>query len=187
MSVTNSLHFIEELTEALELFLNSDEGFKRRLKPFPVFMGGPVPYPGPGPYPPPNLVYDPSGWSESKGYNTSRLPGRELVEISVPDFFVLTVGLRKNLDFYVELRKAEKPCLRVEMPFEVFKDMALGKEKVVWSLADEKNKVEYERGIGFSDWITILGVIGKIQELMEFDPDLRGFLENLNWNVSGGM
>jgi len=172
-------NFVKEFAKRLEQFLNGDDGFKRRLKPFPVFMGGPVPYPGPGPYPPPNLAYDPFGWSKAKGYKTSILPGRELVELDVPNLFVLTVGLRKDLYFYVELRKAEKPCLRVEMPFEVFKDMALGKEKVIWSLADERNKVEYEEGIGLSDWITILGVIGKIQELMEFDPELRELLEKL--------
>lgn len=170
---------INKFYEAYEKFLNEDPELKRRLRPYPTFCGGPTPYPGPGPYPPPNIAMDPTGWSKAKGYPTTILKGRELVEFIVPNAFRFTVSLREDGTFYVAERPATKPCLRVEMPLDLFKDMVLGRERVIYALADERNKVEYEDGIGLSDWITIFEVIGAMQELVESDPEMWRLIEDL--------
>lgn len=172
--------FVEEFIKKFQEYLNSDESLKRRLKPFPTFSGGPTPYPGPGPYPPPNIAMDPTGWSKAKGYSTTRLLGREVLEISIEKCFTISVGIKSDYTFYIVSRKAENPCLRAEIPFDVFKDMALGRERVIYALADERNNITYEDGISLSDWITILGVIGKIQEFMEAEPSLWETLEKMS-------
>ncbi|MEM0027437.1 MAG: hypothetical protein QXT53_05685 [Ignisphaera sp.] len=170
---------LETFLKKYEESLNRDDILKRRLKPVTTFSGGPTPYPGPGPYPPPNLAMDPTGWSKAKGYNVTRLVGRDVVELEVPERFVFTVRINDDRSFRVESRKAVNPCLRVSMPLDVFKDMALGKERVVYALADKRNNVEYDSSIGLSDWITVFGIIGKIQELAESDPEVWDLLERL--------
>lgn len=160
-------------------FLNEDPELKRRLEPFPSFRGGPTPYPGPGPYPPPNVAMDPTGWSKAKGYPVTRLKGRDLVEINVEGKFRFTVGLRTDGTFYVEERSGVNPCLKVSMPLSVFKDMVLGKERVIYALADERNVIEYDNSLGLSDWITIFEVIGIMQELVESDREMWEIIENL--------
>ncbi|MEM2397602.1 MAG: hypothetical protein QW552_05665 [Ignisphaera sp.] len=163
----------------LEESLNKDETLRRRLKPITTFSGGPTPYPGPGPYPPPNLAMDPTGWSRARGYPTSKLLNRDIVELEIHNYFVFTVHVNEDKTFTVEPRRAINPCLKVSMPFDVFKDMALGKERVIYALADKRNEVHYDPTVALSDWITIFGVIGKIQELAESDPEVWDLLEKL--------
>jgi len=170
---------IDIFLKRLQDYLNRDESIKRRLKPFTTFCGGPTPYPGPGPYPPPNLAMDPTGWSKAKGYSVSKLPGREAIEIEVLDRFIFTISIDKSGNFVVEMRKAFNPCLSVKMPIDVFKDMVLGRERVVYALADKRNDIKYDGDIGLSDWITIFGILGKMQELVESDPHIWKLIEEL--------
>lgn len=170
---------LELFLKRLEEALNRDEVLRRRLAPFTTFCGGPTPYPGPGPYPPPNIAMDPTGWSKAKGYNRTRLLGRDIVEVEVPNITTFTIKVREDRTFVVEPRRAEKPCLRVSMPLEVFKAMVLGKERVIYALADKRNEVQYEGDVGLSDWITIFGVLGKMQELVESDPQMWDLVERL--------
>jgi len=167
--------FLKKYEEAL----NNDAVLKRRLNPMTTFIGGPTPYPGPGPYPPPNVAMDPTGWSKAKGYPVTKLVGRDVVEIEVPGQFVFTVRINDDKSFAVEARRGSNPCLKVSMPLDTFKAMALGKERVIYALADGRNEVQYDSSLGVSDWITVFGIIGKIQELAESDPEIWNLLESL--------
>lgn len=173
------LSSINLLLKKLEESLNKDEALKRRLKPVTTFSGGPTPYPGPGPYPPPNLAMDPTGWSKAKGYPVTKLLNRDIVELEVPNCFVFTVHINEDRTFVVEPRRAINPCLKVSMPLEVFKDMALGKERVIYALSDKRNETQYDPTVALSDWITVFGIIGKIQELAESVPEVWDLLEKL--------
>lgn len=165
--------FVEKYTN----YLNNDDELQRRLKPFRTFLGGPCPYPGAGPFPPPNLAMDPTGWSRTRGYSASILDGKELIEITVPDHFTMCIGLNKG-NFYARFRKGSKPCLKVEMPLDLFKELLLGYHRVIWALSDKRNKIEYISSLALSDWTTIFEVLTCAQELCESDPEVWDQIEN---------
>ncbi|MEM4203937.1 MAG: hypothetical protein QXS54_07700 [Candidatus Methanomethylicaceae archaeon] len=168
---------LSQLIRKYQEFLNNDPELKRRLTPYSTFCGGPAPYPGAGPYPPPNLAMDPTGWTKANGYPKTILLGKELITFKIRNSFAFTISLNKNGTFSIEPRTGIDPILSVEMPSQLFKDMALGKERVVYSLADPQNSVSYKEGIAFSDWITIFEVISALQELVESDPELWQLIE----------
>lgn len=170
----NILPFMQRWTD----FLNNDEEIHRRLAGFRTFAGGPNPYPGPGPYPPPSIAYDPTGWSKAKGYPTTVLNGKELVEITIPRFYTFKIELKDGV-FSITEGKAKKPCLGVEMPLSLFKEMILSEHRILWALADERNRVTYLPGLGLSDWVTIFEVLVTGQELVDMNLQLRETIKNL--------
>ncbi|MEM0054268.1 MAG: hypothetical protein QXL89_08805 [Nitrososphaeria archaeon] len=168
---------LSQLIKKYQDFLNSDPELKRRLVPYSTFCGGPTPYPGAGPYPPPNLAIDPSGWTKAHGYSKTILLGKELITFKIKDFLTFTVSLDENGIFNIAPKIGVDPILSVEMPLNLFKDMVLGKERVIYALANPQNSVSYKKGIAFSDWITIFEVISALQELIESDPALWQLIE----------
>ncbi|MDI9619216.1 MAG: hypothetical protein QFX33_00120 [Candidatus Nezhaarchaeota archaeon] len=168
------------IREKWEELLNKDLELKRRLGGFPEWHGGPVPYPGEGPYPRPiyNGPWDPSSWTEKKGYPSTILHENDLIQIVVPEKLSWVVSLRNSV-FTIRDGKAENPCLYIEMPLDLFKDMLLTKYRVVWALADERVKLMWREGIGLSDWITILEVLVVAQEAVDRDPALWNLVEGL--------
>ena len=168
----------DSFLKAWEELLNTDDGLKSRLKPWRTFIGGPTPYPGPGPYPPPNLLYDPSGWTKAKGYKSSILDGKELVEIIVPSKFTFTIKVDKGI-FSVKKEKARDPCLSVKMTLQTFKDLMTAKDRVIWCLTDPENEVSYKEGIALSDWTTIFETLVVGQELLERKFQFWEFIEKL--------
>ncbi|MEM2454937.1 MAG: hypothetical protein QXL85_07250 [Candidatus Bathyarchaeia archaeon] len=171
---------IESFFEQWCELLNKDMELKRRLKPFKTFMGGPLPYIGPGPYPPPIPTHDPTGWTRAKGYAKPNLDNKELIELKVDKLFVYTFELKEG-KFIVRAGSANgRPVLRVKMPKDVFKDMILTKQRVIWALADPRNEIEcLWPEIGWSDWITVLEILVVGQELVERDPAMWDLIENL--------
>ncbi|MDI9619205.1 MAG: hypothetical protein QFX33_00065 [Candidatus Nezhaarchaeota archaeon] len=161
----------------LENYLNDDQELKRRLKPFRTFCGGPCPYPGPGPYPPPNLAFDPTGWSRARGYPSSILIGRDLIQVDVEGRSVYTISLSEEGVFKVEMRPAKNPILEVALPIFLFKELVLGKHRVIWALSDPKVRVRHSNGISLSDWVTVLEIFACMQELVERRPDLWRIVE----------
>lgn len=168
---------LSELIEKYQDFLNNDPELKRRIVPFNTFCGGPTPYPGAGPYPPPNVAMDPTGWTKARGYPKTVLLGKELITFKVKGSFTFTISINEDGMFSIEPRNGIDPILSVEMPSCLFKDMVLGKERVVYSLANPQNSVSYKEGIAFSDWITVFEVISALQELVESDPELWRSIE----------
>lgn len=66
------------------------------------------------------------------------------------------------------------------MPLDTFKDMILTKQRVIWALADPRNKVEcIWPGVSYSDWITILELLVIGQELVERNPAMWDLIEAL--------
>lgn len=156
----------------LETYLNNDQELKRRFEPFRTFCGGPCPYPGPGPYPPPNLAFDPTGWSKARGYPSSILKGKDVIEIEVEGKGVYTIHVSKEGTFKVERRSAENPVLQVALPISLFKELVLGRYRVIWALSDPRARVKHMDGISLSDWVTVLEIFACMQELVERRPDL---------------
>jgi hypothetical protein len=168
--------FFEQWVELLE----KDEEMKSRQKPWRTFAGGPTSYVGPGPYLPPVPTHDPSGWTKAKGYSKPALEGKELMELGVPEMFKYTFELKEGKYIVREGAATVRPVLRVEMPLDTFKDMVLTKQRVVWALADPRNKVECMwPEIGWSDWITVLEILVIGQELVEREPAMWDLIEAL--------
>lgn len=164
-----------------EDLLKKDQELKRRLKPFPEWHGGPVPYPGEGPYPTPlygQEKFDVSCWAKAKGYSRSILDGRELIEICVPGAFIYTIKLEKGLFSIVE-GKAKEPCLGITMPLSLFKELILSRHRIVWALTDERVKLRWIDGVAHSDWITILELLAIGQEAVDKDPKMWDIVEAL--------
>jgi hypothetical protein len=166
-----------------EELLNKDEELKRRLQEFPEWHGGPVPYPGEGPYPPPLYggPFDPSEWTKKRGYRSTILKGKDLIQITVPDKQLsLVVSLSEDGVFTVKKGvTTKKPCLSIEMPWDLFKDMLTTRYRVVWALADDRTKLSWMEGIGHSDWITILEVLVVAQEVVDRYPEMWDLLERI--------
>jgi len=166
-----------------EKFLNKDEELQRRIKlsdsftDRDVFFGGPCCLPGSGPYPRASIAYDPTNWAKAKGYSKSILDGKELIEIEVPDAFYCVIKLSKG-KFEVKKEKAKDPCLAFSMPFKLFKEMVLGKHKIIWALSDKSVRIKScKQGISLSDWTTILEILVGVQDLAEMNPEMWRFWE----------
>lgn len=160
--------------------LNKDEELGRRLKPWRTFLGGPTPYIGPGPYPRPIPTHDPTGWTKAKGYPKSVLEGKEAIELIVPNLCQYTFAIKDGKYIVREGKASGRPILRVEMPLDTFKDVILTKQRVVWGLADPRNKIECMwPEIAYSDWITVLEMLVVGQEVVERDPTMWDFIEAL--------
>ena len=160
--------------------INKDEELKSRLKPWRTFLGGPTSYAGPGPYPRPIPTHDPTGWTKAKGYPVPHLDGKELIELTVPGVLEYTFALADGVFSVREGNARGTPILRVEMPLNTFKDMILTKQRVIWSLADPRNKVAcIWPGVAYSDWITTLELLVIGQELVERNPSMWDLIEGL--------
>lgn len=172
--------YIEQFFKRWSELLNGDGELKRRLKPYRTFMGGPLPYIGPGPYPRPIPTHDPTGWTKAKGYPKPALEGKELIELSVPKLFTYTFELKEGKFIIKEGSATGRPILRVRMPLDVFKEMILTKQRVIWALADPRNDLEcIWPEIGWSDWITVLEILVIGQELVERVSTMWDLIEGL--------
>jgi hypothetical protein len=171
---------IASFFEQWDKLLKKDEELKSRLKPWRTFAGGPTSYIGPGPYPRPIPTHDPTCWTKAKGYSKPALDGKDLIELSVPEMFRYTFELREGKFTIRKGAAAQRPVLKVEMPLDTFKEVILTKQRVVWGLADPRNKVECMwPEIGWSDWITVLEILVIGQELVERDPAMWDLIEAL--------
>ena len=101
-------------------------------------------------------------------------------EISVPGFLKYTFGLTDGVSYVREGAAKGVPILRVEMPLDTFKDMILTKQRVIWALADPRNKVECMwPGVAYSDWITTLELLVIGQEVVERNPAMWDLIEDM--------
>ncbi len=156
--------------------LNTDEEIRSRLVPFKSFAGGPCPVPGPGPYPRPTFAYDPQGWYSAKGYAASMLDDRDLIELRITDDSIYTLELKKSV-FILKKRKSKDPCISISMDLTSFKSLVTGKHRILWVLSDPSVELKCADGIAHSDWITILEILAKAQELPEEDVSLWNLVE----------
>lgn len=169
-----------------EAFLRKDQELHRRIELCDdfelrdVFFGGHPCLPGSGPYPRASIAYDPTDWAGAKGYKKCMLDGRELVELDVPDAFHCVVQLKKG-EFEISRKKAKDPCLFCRIPLELFREMILGKHKVIWVLCDKSVEVKTcKQRIALSDWTTILEILVCAMDLAEMNPSMWEFWENLS-------
>jgi hypothetical protein len=169
-----------------EAFLNKDEELQRRIKLFDdfelrdVFFGGRPCLPGPGPYPRASIAYDPTHWADAKGYNKCMLDGRDLIELNILNAFKCVIQLKEG-KFQIVKRKAEDPCLSCRIPIKLFREMILGKHKVIWVLCDKSVQIKTsQKQLGLSDWTTILEILVCAMDLAEMNPKMWRFWENLN-------
>ena len=158
--------------------LNTDEEIRSRLVPFKSFAGGPCPVPGPGPYPRPTFAYDPYRWHSAKGYSAPKLDDRELIELRIIDGSTYTLELKKSV-FVLRKSKSKDPCISISMGLDSFKSLITGKHRILWVLSDPSVELKCADGIAHSDWITILELLAKAQELPEEDISLWNLVERI--------
>lgn len=158
--------------------LNTDEEIRSRLLPFKSFAGGPCPVPGPGPYPQPTFAYDPDGWHSAKGYPAPLLNDRDLIELQISGGSTYTLELKAST-FILRDGKSKDPCISISMDLTSFKSLVTGKHRILWVLSDPSVELKCATGIAHSDWITILEILAKAQELPEEDLSL--------WNLVGDL
>jgi hypothetical protein len=175
----------DDFLREYEAFLRRDQELQRRIRLGDnfelrdVFFGGHPCLPGSGPYPRASIGYDPTNWAGAKGYKQCMLDGRELVELEVPDAFYCVIQLKEG-EFSIARKKAKDPCLSCRIPLNLFREMVLGKHKVVWVLCDKSVQVKTcTHRIALSDWTTILEVLVCAIDLTEMNPKIWKFWENL--------
>ena len=156
--------------------LNTDEEIRSRLVPFKSFAGGPCVVPGPGPYPRPTFAYDPQGWHSAQGYSAPRLDDRDLIELRITDVSIYTLELKKSV-FILKKRKSRDPCISISMDLTSFKSLVTGKHRILWVLSGPSVELKCADGIAHSDWITILEILAKAQEIPEEDVSLWNLVE----------
>ncbi|MBI5375851.1 MAG: hypothetical protein HZA77_10480 [Candidatus Schekmanbacteria bacterium] len=165
--------FIIKLQKALD----SDQELIRRLKGFKTFAGTPD-----GHYRRARLEGEKAIARAVRCYpfgGKSHLDGKEIIGINIADGdSSLTVSL-KNGKFKVASGKINEPCLSLEIPKEIFKLTILGRYRWLWTIGMDEVNVKYIEGLPHSDWVTIFELLVIMQELNEFDTELRDKIEKL--------
>ena len=174
-----------DFIKKLEKFLNVDEELRRRInlrddfENRDVFFGGHPCLPGPGPYTRASIAYDPTNWAGSKGYKSSVLDGKALIKLEIRDSFVFLIQL-KNGKFKIVKKCSETPYISCKMPLNIFKNMIQGKNKIIWILCNKEVKVEIKPNkLGLSDWTTLLIIFACMGDMIEMNPDMWKFWENI--------
>lgn len=110
---------------------------------------------------------------------TTQLDGKDVIEIVVPGKLAFSVSLENEVFRIREGKAIKPPCLSVEMPVDVLKDMLTTRHRVLWCLADPRNKVKCVDGLPHGDWITIFEILVTLQEVVDMDPKMRKIVESL--------
>jgi hypothetical protein len=108
----------------------------------------------------------------------SMLDGKDLIELSVPSQFTYTISLKDGM-FRIRNGKGDHPCLSAEMPLSVLKELLLTRHRVVYALADPRNKITCTSQIPHGDWITIFEILVTGQEVVDMDPKMCEIVESL--------
>jgi hypothetical protein len=125
----------------------------------------------------PARIASPPWWKEAKP--VSKLEGRDAVEITI-DENSYTIEV-KNYRFHIREGVAKtKPLLSLSMPISLFKNLVLGKRKVVTVLLDDECRVKFDT----PDWnhydgATVLEMLVAAQELVQRDSEAREAVEKL--------
>jgi hypothetical protein len=105
--------------------------------------------------------------------------GRAVVELCVQGKAVFTVSL-KGGHFQLRSGKADSPLLSWSVPIALFKEVLLGKERILYALLDRTCTLTFDSP-AFTHWngITALGVILAAQEMVRNNAALKRLVEGI--------
>ncbi len=105
--------------------------------------------------------------------------GKDVVELDIKERGVLTVELKEK-GFQLKKDKAEKPLLSWSVPATLFKEVLLGKERIIYALLDKECTLSFDSP-HFTHWngTTALAVILAAQEMVKKDPGMKKMVEDL--------
>jgi len=105
--------------------------------------------------------------------------GKPLVEVEVEARGVLTVE-QKGGTFQIGRDKASHPLLSWRVPLSLFKEVLLGKERILYALLDKRCGLSFDTP-HFSHWngVTALEIILLACEMVKKSPEMRRLAEEL--------
>jgi hypothetical protein len=105
--------------------------------------------------------------------------GKAIVEVDIEDKGVFSVIL-KGGKFNVSSGKAATPLLSWKIPTRLFKDVLLGKERILYAMLDESCKLSFDTP-NFTHWdgATAVEVMVRAQEMVKESPEIRKMVEEL--------
>lgn len=115
----------------------------------------------------------------NKHIQSSIKDGSAVVELTIQDKAVFTVSLKAG-EFQLQEGKAKTPLLSWSLPGKLFKEVLLGKERILYALLDKGCTLSFNSS-QFTHWngITALGVILVAQEMMRKNPEMKRIAEAL--------
>ncbi len=167
-----------------EDYLNRDGELKRRLAGFKTFSG----LPGGHAKRAQKLRDKYKTWPKAMGEacyphpGKSIIDGKDLIELKVllsnSRFLHYTLSLRGK-KFNIRDGAGNNPCIKIEIPVDLFRDLALTNDRLFWVLADDRCKVYCTNNLPHSDWITIFETLVCLQEIVDVDKEAKEIVENL--------
>jgi hypothetical protein len=105
--------------------------------------------------------------------------GKAVIEIEIDGRGIFTMVLEEK-KFRLTSGKSTTPLLRWRVPLTLFKEVLLGKEKILYALLDKVGALSFDTP-HFTHWngATALATILIAQEMVKKDHETRKILENI--------
>ena len=105
--------------------------------------------------------------------------GKAVVEIDIRGRGVFTIILKEKR-FYLREGKITQPLLSLSVPLSLFKEMLVGKERILYALLDKECALSFDTP-HFTHWngTTALAVILAAQEVVKKVPKVKKMVEEL--------
>lgn len=168
---------LKDFNKKLESYLNSDAELQRRLKGFKTFSGIPD-----GHYRRARAEGEKTIARAVRCYpfgGKSSLDGHEIISIRIVDNgnesgFVISL---RDKNFSVSSKDETNPFLSLELSKDTFKKALLGRYRWIWIIGMDEVNVKYSDELPHSDWVTIFEILVAMQEIAEFDIEMREKIE----------
>ena len=111
--------------------------------------------------------------------NSAIEEGRAVAEVDIKDRGVFTVELKGN-KFHLRSGRGSKPLLSWVVPATLFREMLLGKERILYAMLDKECTLSFDTP-HFTHWdgITALAVILAAQEMVKNVPEAKKLAEEM--------
>jgi hypothetical protein len=105
--------------------------------------------------------------------------GKAVIELEIEGKGIFTMVLARKR-FQLTSGKSTTPLLRWRVPLTLFKEVLLGKEKILYALLDKVGALSFDTP-HFTHWngATALATILIAQEMVKKDHETRKILENI--------
>ena len=125
------------------------------------------------------LNQDPVIQERTAHFKSTLAEEKALVELEVEGNSILTVE-RKGRKFEIRRDKASLPLLSWRVPLSLFKEVLLGKERILYALLDKRCKLSFDTP-NFSHWngVTALEIILSACEMVKKSPEMRKIAEEM--------
>jgi hypothetical protein len=125
------------------------------------------------------LNQDPVLRERTAHFKSTLAEEKALVELEVEGNSILTVE-RKGQKFQIREGKASMPLLSWRVPLSIFKEVLLGKERILYALMDKGCRLSFDTP-HFTHWngVTALEIILSACEMVKRSPEMKKIAEEL--------